>query len=336
VGAGTERGSAPLRSSAVSVAIVAGRAAAFVGGVVEVVTMESCGGPLSLARVVTALQRSSPARRSRAGGCRSALGRRAAGFGLIAALPILMGVDPARLAPGAPELVASEERLRALVQASRSIGAATGRLQVAWTARHLGPDGAMLPNAPDPCADPERVEIGWRTERFGAAWREAAQAARAEAARLQSMRIAATVAPLVDGAWAASLDLLVAEAEHQGRAVLEASAWQVTHVRPSLAACPVAQPVTGAGVSMLEAPVRREAQLLVAVLAIGDGWLCDGLGPSNIRAEEAVVLVDGPVCWSASPTCGCAPAAVAPGAVVGPPVDPGESLADPDVARSVP
>ncbi len=307
-----------------------------VGGVVGVVTLLHGRGREALVRVVTELERPSPERPARAGCRRPALKTRALGVGLLAALPFLMGVDPARLAPGAPELVASEERLRALVQASRAIGAATGRLQVAWTSRQLGPDGAILPSPSDPCADAGRVELGWRTERFGAAWREAAQAARAEAARLQAIRIAATAAPLVDGAWAASLDALVAETERQGRAILEASAWQVTYVRPSLAACPVAQPVTAAGVSMLEASVRRDVPSLVAVLATGDGWICDGLGPSSVRAEEAVVLVDGAVCWSASPTCGCTPFVVAPGAVVGPPVEPGESLAESDAVNADP
>jgi hypothetical protein len=221
-------------------------------------------------------------------------------------LAMLLAATPADLAPGAPELLDAEARLRALLATTEAIGGATSRLQVAWT--------TTTPPKKDPCADEARLEIGWRIERFGAAWREAAQAVRAQAERLRRIRSAPTVSPLVDAAWSKSLDGLQVVADREARAFVEASAWQVQYVRPVLGACVVPPVRPAPGISMLSAPVRGEEHSPVAVLALGDGYVC----PAGERAEDAVVLVDGAACWSASRTCGCTPVAVEPGAVIGP------------------
>jgi hypothetical protein len=214
---------------------------------------------------------------------------------------------PQDLAPGVPELLAAEGRLDALLNTAIATERATSRLQAAWT-------GRAAPKSV--CADPARVDLGWRIERFGSAWREASQAARVQAERVRRIRAAATVAPLVDSAWAVRLDRRVAEADRSARAVLEASAWEAAFVRPVLGACPVSALASTPGVTMLDTPVREEPTAYVAVLALGDGWIC----PGGARAEESVVLVPGQACWSASPTCGCTPEKVEPGAVLGPPV----------------
>lgn len=217
--------------------------------------------------------------------------------------PSLAGA-PAELAPGAPELVAAQQRLEALLTTAEATRRATARLQAGWTGR---------PTPAEPCADAARLELGWRVERFGAAWREASQAARVQAERVRRVRGASTVAPLVDARWSAELDALAARAERDRRALLEASAWQAAWVRPALAACPVVEAAPAPGIAMLETPVRGEEDTPVAVLGLGDGWVC----PGAIRAEGAVVLVLGEACWSASATCGCAPSPVDPGAVLG-------------------
>lgn len=220
----------------------------------------------------------------------------------------LAAAAPADLAPGAPELLAAQARLTELLATTRAVSGAAGRLQVAWT-------GYPTPKpTADPCGDAARIELGWRVERFGAAWREAAQAARAQADRVERTRNAPTVAPLVDARWAAQLDALLAEEARQARAFQEASAWQVAYVRPWLGACPVPPLAPAAGIPMIEVPVRTEPAPAVAVLAMGDGWIC----PVGARGDDAVVLVpDGKACWSATQACGCTPEPVAPGAVLG-------------------
>ncbi len=237
-------------------------------------------------------------------------------------LVLLLASAPADLAPGAPQLIEAEARLRELLDTAGAVRAATSAMQVEWTRR--SPQPAELPavkkparGPPDPCADVERIEVGWRIERFGAAWREVAQAARAQAARLDTIRHAPTVAPLVDDWWSDTLDGLVAAARAEAAGVLEAGAWQSMFVRPVLAACtiPPLRAAPGAG----QAGNER-----VAVLGMGDGWVC----PDRLRGEDAVVLVDGAACWTAGATCACAPERVLPGAVLGPPPPPGEPSVD--------
>jgi hypothetical protein len=221
-------------------------------------------------------------------------------------LALLLGAAPADLAPGAPELLEAEAKLRGLLVTAHAVGAASSRLQVAWTTR---------PATKAPCEDADRLDIGWRIERFGAAWREAAQAARAQADRLRRVRNAPTVAPLVDSRWGAQLDALAVDAKRLAAAELEASAWQATWVRPVLGACEVPPLKAEPGIPMLEAPVQDEATLPVAVLVAEDGWAC----PSGARGDDAVVLVEGgKACWSATAACGCDPVPVLPGAVLGP------------------
>lgn len=215
------------------------------------------------------------------------------------------GITPADLAPGAPELQAAESRLRSLLDASYATGAATAGLQVQWTRRET---------AGDPCADLDRLDLGWRIERFGAAWREATQAAIAQSERTRKYRNAPTVAPLVDTRWAGALETMFAEATSQAKAMLEASAWQATWVRPTLGACPIEPAHLSEGVRDEPLAAVQDRELPTAVLALGDGWVC----PQAARADDAIVLVKGgKACFSPDHACSCEPAPVRPGAVLG-------------------
>ncbi len=266
---------------------------------------------------------------------------------------------PADLAPGAPELQEAELRLSNLLDGADAVRAATSRLQARWVTLALPVVGLQDPKAKAPPIDPcsaERLEIGWRIERFGAAWREAAQAVHAEAERVRTIRSATTVAPLVDTRWAESLQQKLDAAAVGTRAFVEAGVWQATFVRPVLTSCgaqAVVSPAPGAAVvegppdasspegADAEASVSGEPEPTtppngealtfvwerghrgapVAVLAPGDGWIC----PGALRADDAVVLLaaesDGSAkaCWSASSGCGCTLETVYPGGIVGPP-----------------
>ena len=167
--------------------------------------------------------------------------------------------------------------------------------------------------------------LGWRIERFGAAWREAAQAWRAQADRVRGLRAAPTVLPLVDERRAARLDAALAGADASAAAFVQASAWQVAYVRPTLAACPLVGVGLSDGLDTLPVAARGEDLGPVAVLAVGDGFVC----PGAIRADDAVVLVarepasrkELPLaCWAPDATCACTPVPVFPAAVLGPPV----------------
>ena len=238
---------------------------------------------------------------------------------MIPLVAVLLAAGPADLAPGAPDLLASERRLEDLLVVTAAVQTATARLQAEWTVRTpLAPPkpkpGARTRPKPGPCDDPVRLDLGWRIERFGAGWRDAAQATRIEAERLEALRALPTISPLVDARWGDSLDDLDRRAERAAASFLEASAWEERFVRPDLARCPLTALTAQAGVLMKQTHARAETPLPVAILATGDGWVC----PQGTRAEDAVVLVPGGLaCWSASLTCGCAPAEVWPGAVLG-------------------
>lgn len=224
------------------------------------------------------------------------------------ALPFLLAFGPADLAPAVQDLDAAWSRLVQLVSASQAAGTATLALQVQWTQRPA-PKGT--------CDDHDRLALGWRIERFGTAWREAAQAARVQADRVVGLRTRPTVAPLVDERRRSEISAMVASVDAQVAAFLQASAWEVSYIRPVLAACPLA----GVGLASAEQnmPVlaRQDAVLAVAVLAMADGFVC----PGGIRAEESVILVEhGAACWAADASCACTPGPVFPGAVLGPPI----------------
>ncbi len=273
--------------------------------------------------------------------------------GVVPLLALLLAVRPAGasrpsdLAPGAPELQEAELRLVNLLDSADAVRAATSRLQAKWVL--LGQavnDAKGKPQPVDPCA-PERTDVAWRIEHFGAAWREAAQAAHAQALRVGQVRAAATAAPLVDDRWAERLRVLIERDNTDERAFMEASAWQSKFVRPLLDSCltrvepkpaaapepehPGEEPLADAyddgsaslpnGEQLAFSWERGRRPTPVAVLATGDGWVC----PGAIRADDAVVLLpanasgDALACWSASPSCGCDALPVYPGGVLGPP-----------------
>ena len=163
-------------------------------------------------------------------------------------------VRPADLAPGAPELQEAELRLVNLLDEADAVRAATSRLQARWVAL-----GEPIPlekgktKAVDPC-DAARLDVAWRIEHFGAAWREAAQAAHAEADRLQLIRTAATVAPLVDNRWTDRLRGLLDQDALDERAFVEASVWQAQFVRPVLQSCSAKLPASPPALPKAVAP----------------------------------------------------------------------------------
>lgn len=253
----------------------------------------------------------------------------------------LLALSPVDLVPGAPQLRAAEARLKELISISQGAERATWQLQALWTtipAPDLRPAGKQTGKQTgkqakksaeppvDRCAVDQRLEPGWRAERFGAAWREAAQAVQAQAARVDGLRRAETVAPLVDAGWAARLDGLGAEAARQRRSFLESGAWQAAYVRPALAGClaPVMAARPGVAVPLL--PVIGEEPPMVAVIGLGEGYVC----PGAIRAEGAVALLEQPEgCWAADSGCDCLLAPVSPGAVL---AAPGEAWEVPEAA----
>lgn len=239
------------------------------------------------------------------------------------------GAAPGRsLAPTAPELQDAEARLTELLAQSKAVGAAASRLQTALT-RRKSPVAAGA-SVPASCQDVVSLDLGWRAERFGAAWREVAQAVRVQAERLHSYRYAPTVAPLVEGGWGARLDDLERAAAREIATFREAGAWQERYVRPHLAQCPVPLALPASGEVRRDVAVRASAGVparggWVAVLGYGKGQVCvaEGASVRAVPAEDGVVFVptvDGAAraCWNPDTLCACALTTVEPGAALGP------------------
>ncbi|GDX83051.1 hypothetical protein LBMAG42_48620 [Deltaproteobacteria bacterium] len=226
---------------------------------------------------------------------------------------LFFALSPADLAPGAQELAAAELRFQEVFEAAEATGAAVTQLQSRWA-------GGAAPK--DVCDDHDRLALGWRIERFGAAWRESAQALRVQAARLRALQAAPTVAPLVAGDAGLALGSRLEAADALVARFIQGSAWEVAYVRPILAACPIAGAGLDDGVNNPPLRAKAEGSGLVAVLASGDGVVC----PGAVRADDAVVLLKGGQgCWAPDATCACEPRAVFPGAVLGPPIVEGEA-----------
>ena len=256
--------------------------------------------------------------------------------------PRVWAALPGDLAPSAPELQESEQRLQNLLATNRAVASATSRLQATWAlppvtpeeaaaradasakaakpgadlSRTVRPQTAVASPTGSPCANADRLALGWRIERFGTAWRDTAQAVRVAAVRLQTTRQAPTAYPLVDERWATRLDALAEEARLAERAWREASVWQARFVRPVIQACPAPDLGPAPGVAAAPAWALGERPPAVAVLARGDGVVC----PDGERAEDAIVVLHGTTaCWSVSTPCACDPQPVEPGAVVAEP-----------------
>lgn len=212
--------------------------------------------------------------------------------------------DPAAhtLAPGPVEWDVALREAEARLDRAEALAVAAQRLQNAWA--------ALLRQAPNPCADPSHAPVGARLVPFAEAWRDAVQRARVQVDRVDRLRDQVTVAPLLDDLAADRVTGIRRRVDRQVAAWGEARAWHVRHAgRVEACGAPVAAP----GLPDPR-PWRAPDDAAVAVLAMPGGTLC----PDDLAATGQVTLVGQRACWSAGP-CACAPAPVAPGAVLGPP-----------------
>ena len=220
-------------------------------------------------------------------------------------VPLLAAPDLAALAPAPQDLAAAQAALRVDLDQARAAAEATERLQNA-----LAESGAL---GRKPCSDPADAALIAREAVFGAAWRDAAQTARTDAARLQEILAAPTLAPLLDAGASAEAAALIDAADVLSRRYAEASAWHARHAQPRVARCPGAL-APAAGLPRAEAHAPGEVEALTAITGVGGGVVC----PTGAPADGRVVYVGASGACTSAAGCGCAPAAVLPGAVLGP------------------
>jgi hypothetical protein len=234
---------------------------------------------------------------------------------LLAAAP-LFAATPELLAPGPTELALHLQRTESRATEATAISHALTSLHNAWGAR-LATVGAG-----DVCADVQALADVARTRAFGAAFRDAAQSARAEARRLRLVAASPTVAGLLGSDKRTAVDAALQNVDQLGAAYLEAAAWQTRFVEGTVARCAGAPRLSerpGAPDPVLS---RGASERRRAVIGIGGGTLC----PDGVPADGRVaVLVSTSACYGVL-DCSCDPAPIEPGAVIGPPDAPAAGL----------
>ncbi len=220
---------------------------------------------------------------------------------LLLGAPTAGRADPAALEQLAPTQAELEEAL-AHAEAAASRAAALQEASLLLQ-NALGAARARTRRLPV-CEDPELTSVVARARVFGAAWRDAAQRLRVEAARLEGMAARGTAA--IDGD---RLAAVLRAADEGARSEALASTWHASFVETAFVEC--GPPLDAAPGLRRAARAAGEAEGPVAVHLSGGGFLCPGL----VAADGRVAVVDPRGCISRS-ACSCEPAALLPGAVI--------------------
>jgi hypothetical protein len=226
------------------------------------------------------------------------------------------GIDASILAPGLVQANQAIARLQRLTEEAEAIGTAMFRVH-----NSIGEKRAFAAKPPD-CKTDWLLDLGARSRELGRAFRDAVQSARVQARRVENMTVEPTVAPLVDPETNHKVTTLLERVDNLVRGYPEASTWQQRYVEPLLKGCEpelvkgtgFPDPVPGVDDRKGDdGPASAKKAPLVAVIAIGGGFLCPGAVPA-----AGVMLVSGSICYSDSEACDCEPSAVSPATVLGP------------------
>lgn len=208
-------------------------------------------------------------------------------------LLLTLGATGESLTPGPADLEAALVELGDRLHRARALETATARVQNAL-AQGLAAGGAVCSLA----------DLGLRSQVFGAAHRDAAQAALTQAGRVDRMLASPTLKPLLEAGHAPEARVDSDEAVRQDRMQREFAAWHQKHVR-GLSRCNA----TLVAMEGLPPQSDDDAVAVPAVLVL-EGVLCPGALPPGIH-------VQGMGCWAAE-ACGCDPVELLPAQVLGP------------------
>ncbi|MCK6525378.1 hypothetical protein L6R49_28565, partial [Myxococcota bacterium] len=227
-------------------------------------------------------------------------------------LPAL-GIDPALIAPRAPELEEALRGQRALLEEVSALEVAASRVHNRWAERGLNEGKGAA------CADEIALSLGARARGLGAELGRRVQRARVGQGRVEAMSASQTVLPLLDAARRDELRTLRERVDRHARVYLELSAWQTLYVEPRLKGC-AAELAVSAGLALTGPDGELVETEAVAALVVDAGVVCPGAS----QVTPGVVVIRGPGCWSPGPGCACEPDVLQPAAVLGeaPPLPP--------------
>lgn len=166
---------------------------------------------------------------------------------------------------------------------------------------------------PPPCDDAEARSLAARAPLFGAAYRDAVQAARVRSARLTRVVVSPVSNPLLGQRDRERADRVVVKTRSAARAYLETTAWQTAHLTPWANRCAPTLAVDG-GLVPRAPRSPLETRGATAIIGIGGGRVC----PTDKPADGKPVVVTGNVACLGLEKCDCAVRNVLPGAVLGP------------------
>jgi hypothetical protein len=260
------------------------------------------------------------------------------------------GIEPSILAPGLVQANEAVDRLERLVDEADAIGTALFRIHNEFGASRsaMAAAAAAAKTAPPPkekdkekpkepppklqaepdCTTPWLLDLGARSREFGRSYRDAVQSARVQGRRVEGLTVEPTVQPLLDPETNHRILKLLTRVDDLVRGYPEAASWQERYVEPLLKGCELS-PVPAPGLPDAAPPALKDPGFssgtsrqskLIAVLAIGGGYLCPGAVPA-----AGVMLVSGAICYSASEACACEPMSVSPATVLGPEANAGSA-----------
>ncbi|MCB9795286.1 MAG: hypothetical protein H6741_21495 [Alphaproteobacteria bacterium] len=218
-------------------------------------------------------------------------------------LLVTLAQAPLGLAPTPQELQSALAELERRLTWADALGEAVASLHNAYA--QGGPPGAKRP-----CEDARSAALAAAAQPFGEAYRDVLQAARAQHLRVERLLDAPTLAPLVQGQLADEIVELERRLDAQEARHAELAAWHQTSISPMLQRC---TPELGASEG---APGDRAVRVDVGPIAVlvlegGEPY------PTGQHVHGLVWLVPPEACWAPVGES-CAPAPVAPGAVLGP------------------
>ncbi len=220
--------------------------------------------------------------------------------------PTDLRLDPARIAPSFDDAQVALERLDWLLAVGEATATALFR-----THNRYATDRAEL-NRPPHCDDLRSLDLASRARLLGAGLRDAAQAARTQARRVERVLPAPTVRPLVDAQMEFRALRLLERAEVLERGYQESAVWHSRFVEAAMRRCPtVLEPAPGFDDPSPRAP-DDTSSAQVAVVVAGPGKAC----PPGVRFGSVAVVPAGLVCYG-DEACDCEPAPVFPAAVIG-------------------
>ncbi len=244
---------------------------------------------------------------------------------LLVAGPSELGLGPELIAPSFEDARVAVEKLERLVTSADAVAVGLFRSHNRFAQRR------QVETKRPRCDDRWAVDLTSRARVLGTALRDVAQAARAQAHRVERLLVAPTVRPLVDARMEFRALGLLDRVELLGRRYDESAAWHKRYLEESMRRCPTdLRPAPGLAGGALPAEGEEAPAAVAVILAPAPPIDADGDAVDVSVGGEAewrvcppgavfgpVVVVEGGKACYGNAACNCETTMVLPAAVLG-------------------